>query len=277
MNIKTEYVLSNGIKIPSIGFGTWQIPEGEEAYKATLIALKSGYRHIDTAAAYGNEVSVGRAIKDSGIKREEIFVTSKLRAGQKGYEIAKSEFEQTRKRLGIDYLDLYLIHSPKPWEVNSDGTEYNSLNAETWKAFIDLYHEGKIRAIGVSNFKPEHLRPLIEQTGFAPHVNQIFLCPGAIQKETVDFSKPYHILTEAFSPFATGRLFQNELIQSLAKKYNKSMAQIALRWSLQRGFLPLPKSVTEERIQSNLDVFSFEIEENDMLQMDVISLPFNHR
>lgn len=277
MGIKTEYILSNGVVIPSIGFGTWQIPEGEEAYNATLLALKSGYRHIDTAAAYGNEVSVGKAIRDSGIKRKDIFVTSKLRANQKGYEVAKSEFKQTLNRLGLDYLDLYLIHSPKPWEVNSDGTEYNDLNAETWRAFIDLYHEGKIRSIGVSNFKVEHLRPLIEKTGFPPHVNQIFLCPGAIQKETVDFSKPYHILTEAFSPFATGRLFQNELLQSLAKKYNKSMAQVALRWSLQRGFLPLPKSVTEERIKNNLDVFSFEIAENDMLQMDVIPLPFNHR
>jgi len=277
MNIKTEYILSNGIKIPSIGFGTWQIPNGDEAYNSTLWALTAGYRHIDTAAAYGNEESIGRALRDCGIKREDIFITSKLKAELKGYEVAKKEFAKTIKRLGVEYLDLYLIHAPKPWDKDTDGTEYAELNVETWKAFIDLYKEGQIRSIGVSNFHPEHLKPIIDKTGFAPHVNQIFLCPGANQQETINFSKPYGILIEAYSPFATGRLFKIEILQSMAEKYHKSMAQIALRWSLQKGYLPLPKSTTPERIKNNLDVFHFEIAESDMLIIDQIELSFKHR
>jgi diketogulonate reductase-like aldo/keto reductase len=274
MNVENNYILKNGVSIPAIGFGTWQIPNGKEAYESTLIAIKNGYRHIDTAAAYGNEESVGQAIKDSKIKRDEIFITSKLKAELKGYHTAKMEFAKTIERLGVDYLDLYLIHAPKPWNVHSDGTEYTEQNIETWKAFIELHQEGKIRAIGVSNFRPEHLKPLIEATGFVPHVNQIFLCPGATQKVTVDYSKPLGILTEAYSPFATGRLFKVEIMQQMAEKYQKSIAQIAVRWSLQRGFLPLPKSVTPERIMNNFQVWDFEIAENDLEIIDNIQLPW---
>jgi len=277
MNIKTEYLLSNGVHIPSIGFGTWQIPEGDEAFHSTLAALKAGYRHIDTAAAYGNEASVGRAIKASGLRRDEVFITSKLRAELKGYETAKKEFVKTITRLGVDHLDLYLIHAPKPWDVHTDGLEYTSQNIETWKAFIDLYKEGKVRAIGVSNFYPEHLKPLIETTKFVPHVDQVFLCPGALQQATVDFASPYGILIEAYSPFATGRLFKHPALPGLAQKYGRSMAQIALRWSLQKGFLPLPKSVTPDRIQNNLNVFDFEIQPADMELLDHLELPFLHR
>ncbi len=274
MKVQKEYLLKNGVRIPSVGFGTWQIPNGKEAYDSTLHALKCGYRHIDTAAAYGNEASVGQAIKDSGLKREEVFITSKLKAELKGYETAKKEFQKTIDLLGVTYLDLYLIHSPKPWHIHSDGTEYTAQNIESWRAFIELYQEGKIRAIGVSNFRPEHLKPLIEATGFVPIVNQIFLCPGAMQKETVEFSKPYGILTEAYSPFATGRIFKIDIMQQMAEKYQKSLAQIAIRWSLQRGFLPLPKSVTPERITNNLDVWAFEINEADMLIIDTIQIPW---
>ncbi len=270
---KHEYVLSNGVRIPVIGFGTWQIPEGKVAYEATSYALKVGYRHIDTAAAYGNETSVGQAIRDSGLKREEVFITSKLKAELKGYQTALDEFAKTIARLGVDYLDLYLIHAPKPWSVNSSGVEYNDQNIESWKAFIELYKQGKIRAIGVSNFRPEHLKPLIEATGFAPHANQIFLNPGDAQKATVDFSQPYGILTEAYSPLATGRLFQVEKLQEMAKKYSVTLAQLAIRWSLQRGFLPLPKSVTPERIVNNLDVFGFDIAAADLAAMEQIQLP----
>ena len=273
MKVVKEYKLSNGVIIPSVGFGTWQIPNGKEAYESTLYALKNGYTHIDTAAAYGNEESVGKAIKDSGFKREEVFITSKLKAELKGYQVAKDEFAKTIQKLGVDYLDLYLIHAPKPWSVHSDGTEYTEQNIETWKAFIELYQAGKIRSIGVSNFRPEHLKPLIEATHFAPHVNQIFLCPGATQKETVEFSKPYGILTEAYSPLATGRLFKVELMQQMAEKYEKSLAQVAIRWSLQRGFLPLPKSVTPSRISNNIDVWNFEISETDLDAIDKIVLP----
>lgn len=273
MKVVKEYKLSNGVIIPSVGFGTWQIPNGKEAYESTLYALKNGYTHIDTAAAYGNEESVGKAIKDSGFKREEVFITSKLKAELKGYQVAKDEFAKTIQKLGVDYLDLYLIHAPKPWSVHSDGTEYTEQNIETWKAFIELYQAGKIRSIGVSNFRPEHLKPLIEATHFAPHVNQIFLCPGATQKETVEFSKPYGILTEAYSPLATGRLFKVELMQQMAEKYEKSLAQVAIRWSLQRGFLPLPKSVTPSRISNNIDVWNFEISDTDLDAIDKIVLP----
>ena len=273
MKAVKEYQLSNGVIIPSVGFGTWQIPNGKEAYDSTLFALKNGYTHIDTAAAYGNEESVGKAIKDSGLKREDVFITSKLKAELKGYQIAKDEFAKTIQRLGVDYLDLYLIHAPKPWSVHSDGTEYTAQNIETWKAFIELYKEGKIRSIGVSNFRPEHLKPLIEATGFVPHVNQIFLCPGATKKETVEYSKPFGILTEAYSPLATGRLFKVELMHQMAEKYEKSLAQVAIRWSLERGFLPLPKSVTPSRIANNIDVWDFEISDADLDAIDQIVLP----
>lgn len=273
MKAQKQYQLMNGVIIPSVGFGTWQIPNGKEAYESTLYAIKHGYRHIDTAAAYGNEESVGQAIKASGLKREEIFITSKLKAELKGYQVAKDEFEKTIKRLGVDYLDLYLIHAPKPWHIHSDGTEYTNDNIETWKAFIELYQAGKIRAIGVSNFKPVHLKPLIEATGFVPHVNQIFLCPGATQKETVEYSKPYNILIEAYSPLATGRLFKVEKMHQIAEKYEKSIAQIAIRWSLERGFLPLPKSVTPARIENNFDVWDFSISKEDLDTIDNIVLP----
>jgi diketogulonate reductase-like aldo/keto reductase len=273
MEQRHEYILSNGVRIPSIGFGTWQIRDGEEAYGATLAALRVGYRHIDTAAAYGNEDSVGKAIRDSGIPREEVFITSKLKAELKGYETAIEEYEKTITRLGVERLDLYLIHAPKPWSVNSSGLEYTEQNIATWKAFVDLYREGRIRAIGVSNFRPEHLRPIIDATGFAPHANQIFLNPAETQKETVDFERPYGILTEAYSPFATGRLFAVEKLAQIATKYGVSLGRLALRWSLQRGFLPLPKSVTPARIADNLDIFGFDIAASDLADMEDIVLP----
>lgn len=273
MKVTKEYQLSNGVIIPSVGFGTWQIPNGKEAYESTLFALKAGYRHIDTAAAYGNEESVGQAIKDSGLKREEIFITSKLKAELKGYQVAIDEFAKTIKKLGVDYLDLYLIHAPKPWSVHSDGTEYTEGNIASWKAFIELYEKGKIRSIGVSNFRPPHIQPLIDATGFVPHVDQIFLCPGATQKETVEYAKAKNILIEAYSPLATGRLFKVEIMQQFAEKYEKSLAQVAIRWSLQRGFLPLPKSVTPSRIENNFDVWDFNISDEDLDSIDNIVLP----
>lgn len=272
--IQKEYRLRNGVLIPAIGFGTWQIPSGEEAYQATLAALKAGYRHIDTAAAYGNEASIGQAIRDSGIPREEIFITSKLKAELKGYQTALDEFQKTIDRLGIEVLDLYLIHAPKPWHIHTDGLEYTEANIETWKAFVELYKQGKVRAIGVSNFGVKHLRPLIHATDFPPHANQIYLCPGTPQEETVQYSQPYGILTEAYSPFATGRLFKVEAFRQLADKYGVTPAQLAVRWSLQKGHLPLPKSVTPERIANNLDVFDFEIVSSDMDQIDKIQIPW---
>jgi diketogulonate reductase-like aldo/keto reductase len=268
-----HYKLNNNILIPSVGFGTWQIPNGEVAYESTKSAIEAGYRHIDTAAAYGNEESVGKAIKDSLLKREDIFITSKLKAELKGYQIALDEFQKTIDKLGVDYLDLYLIHAPKPWGSSLDPLEFSILNIESWKAFVKLYNDGKIRAIGVSNFRPEHIQPLIDATGFVPQVNQIYLCPGALQLETVEYAKKYNILIEAYSPFATGKLFKTEKIHEIAKKYNKDAGQLALRWSLQHGHLPLPKSITKERIASNLNIFDFEITPSDMLEIDSIQIP----
>lgn len=272
--IRKEYTLRNGVSIPAVGFGTWQIPPGEEAYQATLTALKVGYRHIDTAAAYGNEASIGQAIRDSGIPRDQIFITSKLKAELKGYQTALDEYQKTIDRLGIDVLDLYLIHAPKPWHIHSDGLEYTEQNIETWKAFVELYKQGRVRAIGVSNFGVKHLRPLIQATDFPPHADQIYLCPGTPQNETVEYAKPYGILIEAYSPFATGRLFKVEAFRQLAAKYNVTPAQLAVRWSLQKGHLPLPKSVTPERIANNLDAYGFEITATDVETIDNIQIPW---
>jgi len=273
MNVEKTYTLANDVQIPSIGFGTWQIPEGDVAYQSTAQALASGYRHIDTAAAYGNEESIGRAVRDSGVKREEIFITSKLKAEKKGYQVALDEFQGTIDRLGVKYLDLYLIHAPKPWGDNGDGMNFMDLNIESWKAMIKLYEEGKIRAIGVSNFKPMHIEPLIQATGVVPHVDQIYLAPGYLQEETVQYAREHDILIEAYSPFATGRLFNNPEVFKIAEKYGKTPAQLALRWSLQRGFLPLPKSQTPSRITANLDVYDFAISEPDLDLIDRLQVP----
>lgn len=262
--MKKYHTLANGIEIPAIGFGTWQIPDGDVAYNSVLSALRAGYRHIDTAMVYGNEKSVGRAIKDSGIKREEIFVTTKLSANIKGYEEALAEFEKSMHNLQLDYLDLYLIHNVKPWGVQSDGFEYMEKNIASWKAFEKLYREGKIRSIGVSNFLPAHLEILIKNTEIAPMVNQIRLNPQVIPTDNIKFCRENGILIEAYSPFATGRIFQDNKYEILAAKYQKSVAQLLVRWSLQNGFLPLPKSVTESRIIENLDVYDFEIAPEDM-------------
>ncbi|HEY8395898.1 MAG TPA: aldo/keto reductase [Bacilli bacterium] len=258
------YTLSNGVKIPAIGFGTWQIPDGAVAYNSTLAALKAGYRHIDTAMVYGNEKSVGRAIKDFGIKREDLFVTTKLSANIKGYDEALAEFEKSLNNLGLDYLDLYLIHNVKPWGVESDGYEYMDANIASWKAFEKLYEEGKIRAIGVSNFLPGHLEILMKNAKVKPMVNQIRLHPEHIPTENIRFCKAHDILIEAYSPLATGKILGGSKYAEVAEKYGKSVAQILIRWSYQNGFLPLPKSVHEERIIENLDIFDFEISEEDM-------------
>lgn len=264
MNKDSKYILANNVEIPVIGFGTWQIEEGDDAYNSTLHALKVGYRHIDTARAYGNERSVGKAIKDSGIKREDIFITTKLPAECKGYDTAIKYCHESLEKLGVDYIDLYLIHAPKPWDVNSDGMEYMNQNIETWKAFEDLYKQGKCRAIGVSNFGPHHLIPLLENTTIVPHVNQIQINPNYIPKDTIKFCREKNILLEAYSPFATGRIFNNDKVSKIAEKYNTTIAKVCMAWSLQNGFLPLPKSVNKDRIEANLDVFDLILLEEDL-------------
>ena len=260
-NLKDTYTLSNGVNIPCVGFGTWQTPNGETAINSVLEAIKCGYRHIDTAACYGNEESVGKAIKLSRINREELFVTSKLWNTDQGYESTLKAFNKTIKDLGLDYLDLYLIHWPV---VKGHKEDWKESICETWKAFEKLYSEGKIRAIGVSNFKPHHLKVIFENCNIKPMVNQIELHPSHNQDETVKFCRNNNILVEAWGPLSTGRIFKVKEMQDIANKYNKSIAQITLRWHIQNEILPLPKSVTPSRIKENSMIFDFELLKEDM-------------
>lgn len=260
-SLTDTYTLTNGVKIPCVGFGTWQVQNGEVAVNAVKEALAGGYRHIDTAAGYGNEQSVGRAIRESGLDRKEIFVTSKLQNDMHGYDNTLAAFEQTMKNLDMAYLDLYLIHWPNPAAFRSHWQE---TNAQTWKAFEKLYREGRIRAIGVSNFRPHHLDELLKTAQVAPMVNQIRLCPGDTQDDVVDYCRSHGMLLEAYSPLGVGKIFEVPEMKALAEKYGKSIAQICIRWSLQRGYLPLPKSVTPQRIRENTDVFDFVLEPEDV-------------
>lgn len=260
-SLSDNYILSNGAKIPCVGFGTWKAPNGETAVNAVKQALKAGYRHIDTAALYYNEESVGVGIKESKIPREEIFVTSKLQNGEHGYQETLNAFETTMKNLNLDYLDLYLIHWPNPIKSRAD---WQAANAGTWKAFEELYEAGRIRSIGVSNFRRHHLEELMKTANIAPMVNQIRLCPGDTQDELVSYLREQNILAEAYSPLGSGKIFEVPEMIALSEKYGKSIAQICIRWSLQMGFLPLPKSVTKERIEENARVFDFELSAEDV-------------
>ena len=261
---KDTYTLANGAKIPCIGFGTWQSNDGQEAYNAVLFALRAGYRHIDTAAAYGNEASVGRAIndflKESSVKREELFITSKLWNADHGYEKACAGIQKSLDLLNLDYMDLYLIHWPNPIAFRDCWQE---ANAGAWKAMEEFFEKGKIKNLGVSNFMPHHLEELAKTQKIAPLVNQVKLCPGETQVKTAPYCKEHNILLEAYSPMGTGKIFENKDMIALSKKYGRSIAQICIRWSLQQGYLPLPKSVTESRIKENLNVFDFELTDLD--------------
>lgn len=263
MNMK--YTLNNGLEIPVMGFGTWQTPDGEVAEESVLTALNSGYTHIDTAAAYGNEASVGRAIKRSGISRDKLYITTKLANPSHTYKDAKKAIEDSLKELDMDYIDLYLIHWPNPL---ASRHEWKQRNADSWKAMEEAVDAGLIKSIGVSNFHPHHLDALLETARIKPAVNQILINPSDMQSELVDYNKKHNILTEAYSPLGTGKIFQVEVLKDLAEKYNKTLAQIVLRWSLHHGFLPLPKSVTKERIISNIQVFDFELSPEDIKLID---------
>ena len=258
------YKLNDGNRIPCIGFGTWQ-STGEEAYNAVLWALKAGYRHIDTAAVYGNEEMVGKAIKDSKIPREELYITTKLWNDVRGYEETKKAFNESLTKLGLDYVDLYLIHWPNPVKYRQNHLE---MNIESYKAMEDLVKEGKIMSIGVSNFLIHHLKDLMASTSIVPAVNQIKLHPGLLQEEVVEFCRANDILLEAYSPLGTGKVLEAKELVDLANKYSKSVAQICIRYSLQKGFLPLPKSVNEGRIYTNADVFDFNLSDEDMKIID---------
>ncbi|WP_316767078.1 aldo/keto reductase [Pedobacter frigiditerrae] len=246
--------LNNGIEMPILGFGVFQVTDLAECEKSVLEAIETGYRLIDTAQSYGNEEAVGRAIKASGVAREELFITTKLWIQSNGYEGAKKAFETSLKNLQLDYLDLYLIHQP-----------YGDVYGE-WRAMEELYKEGKIKAIGVSNFHPDRLMDLIIHHEILPAVNQIETHPFHQQHETQDFLTENNVQIESWGPFAEGKnnLFTNELLEGIGEKYNKSIAQVVLRWLTQRGVVAIPKSVRKERMAENFDVFDFELSEQDM-------------
>jgi 2,5-diketo-D-gluconate reductase A len=247
-------VLNNGVEMPILGFGVYQITDLEECERSVSEALSTGYRLIDTAAAYGNEEAVGNAIKKSGVAREELFITTKLWIQDAGYESAKRAFDRSLRRLQLDYLDLYLIHQPY-------GDVYGS-----WRAMEELYGQGKIRAIGVSNFLPDRIMDLIIHNQVVPAVNQIETHPFNQQIETQIFLQENNVQIESWGPFAEGRndLFHNELLLSIGGKYNKSVAQVVLRWLVQRGVVVIPKSVREERIEENFRIFDFQLSPEDM-------------
>ncbi len=259
------YELYNGVKIPCIGFGTWQSSDGQEAYNAVYSALECGYRHIDTAKAYGNEESVGKAINDfiskNNVSREEVFITTKLWNDDHGYKSTKKAIDESLKKLGTDYLDLYLVHWPNPLKFRNCWQETNQ---ESWLAMEEAYSEGKIRAIGVSNFYPRHLESLLQTAKITPMVNQIKICPGLAQDDLCQYSKNLKMIVEGYSPLGTGGIFSSQKMQELAEKYNKTIAQICIRWSLQKGNLPLPKSVTPQRIKENSQIFDFSLTEDDL-------------
>ena len=257
-----SYKLNDGRQIPVLGFGTWKAKDGEEAYQAVKTALEVGYRHIDTAAIYQNEESVGKAIRDSGIPREELFVTTKLWNNRHTYEDAVNGLEESLHKLGLEYIDLYLIHWPNP-VTHRENEAWKERNREVWRAMEDMQAEGKIRSIGVSNFLPHHLDALLESAKVLPAVNQIRLAPGVYQEEVVRYCRDKGILLEAWGPFGQGELFQNETVLALAKKYSVTPAQLLLAWSLAEEFLPLPKSVTPERIASNLQCTTIELAPED--------------
>jgi 2,5-diketo-D-gluconate reductase A len=249
-----KVVLNNGVEMPILGFGVYQITDPEECETCVYEALQTGYRLIDTAAAYLNEEAVGKAIKRSGVAREEIFVTTKLWIQDAGYESAKQAFEESLTKLQLDYLDLYLIHQPY-------GDVYGS-----WRAMEELYREGRIRAIGVSNFQPDRLMDLIVHNKVAPAVNQVETHPFCQQVEAQRFMQENNVQIESWGPFAEGRnnIFENETLLSIARKHNKTVAQIILRWLIQRDIVAIPKTVHKERIIENLSVFDFELSPEDM-------------
>lgn len=258
-------ILSNNNKIPCIGFGTWKLKNNDETSEIIKEAIKCGYRHFDTAFAYGNEEAIGKGIKSSKINREELFITGKLWNDDRGYDNIINACKRTINNLQCDYLDLYLIHWPASKAVHDDWIEINN---ETWKAFEYLYQNGYVKAIGVCNFKKNQLEELLKSAKIKPMVNQIEFHIGFRQEETVDYCNKNNILVEAWSPLGSGKILKVESLKEIADKYNVSVAKLCLRWCLQNGTIPLPKSKNIERMQDNLDIFNFEISEEDMQMLN---------
>lgn len=258
-------VLSNGVQMPGIGFGTYKALEGGK--KIIEMAIAAGYRHFDTAAAYGNEEDVGEVIRNSGIDRSEFFITSKVWPTELGYDRTMASFQQSLQRLQTTYLDLFLIHWPKDPHGDLESDAWKQLDQESWRALEDLYRDGKVRAIGVSNFLPHHLLNLMKTATVMPMVDQLEIHPGYSQIGALDFCRDQGILAEAWSPIGRGRVLQDLLIQELAQKYHKNAGQICLKYVEQLGAVPLPKSSSLERMKGNLDIDGFTISEEDMYRL----------
>lgn len=261
------FKLYNDVEIPAIGFGTYKIREGAECINVVKFALGNNYRHIDTAAVYENEQSVGEAIRQSGVNREELFITTKVWNTERGYGQTLKAFGDSLQRLGVEYVDLYLVHWPANAKQYSDT---KALNAETWRALETLYREGKVRAIGVSNFLVHHLKDLLETATIVPMVNQIEYHPGYTQQKTVDFCKKHNIVVEAWSPLGRGRVLEEPLLVNLAQKYKVSTGAVCLQFALQQGICVLPKSATPERIAANNSI-DFEMEQADIDAINSLS------
>jgi 2,5-diketo-D-gluconate reductase A len=254
--------LNNGVEIPQLGFGVYQVPP-EDTAEAVQAALEVGYRHIDTAEMYGNEKGVGEGIRASGIPREEVFVTSKLNNGFHAHDDALKAFDGTLEALGSDYVDLFLIHWPLP------GIDVDYV--ETWKALEEIYRSGRAKAIGVSNFNAHHLRKLFSETEVRPAVNQIEVHPYLTQDDLRAFDADHEIATEAWSPIAQGKVLDDPTILRVAERHGKTPAQVTLRWHVQRGDIVFPKSVTRSRIEENFDLFDFELTEDDLREITLLN------
>ncbi|QBJ83789.1 glyoxal/methylglyoxal reductase [Bacillus subtilis] len=259
-SLKDTVKLHNGVEMPWFGLGVFKVENGNEATESVKAAIKNGYCSIDTAAIYKNEEGVGIGIKESGVAREELFITSKVWNEDQGYETTLAAFEKSLERLQLDYLDLYLIHWP-------GKDKYK----DTWRALEKLYKDGKIRAIGVSNFQVHHLEELLKDAEIKPMVNQVEFHPRLTQKELRDYCKAQGIQLEAWSPLMQGQLLDNEVLTQIAEKHNKSVAQVILRWDLQHEVVTIPKSIKEHRIIENADIFDFELSQEDMDKIDALN------
>ena len=265
-SINDCYTLSNGVEIPCVGFGTYKAAEKDNA-DIIRMAIDAGYRYFDTASFYGTESFVAKAIESSGIKREKFFLTSKVWKDEMGYEATKKALERTLWNLKTDYLDLYLIHWPLP---TPDSKDWKELDIATWKAMEELYKEGKVRAIGLSNFLPHHIMNIQKNCEVEPMVNQIEFHPGYTQEAVLRFCRENDILVQAWSPLGRQRVLKDALVTELAEKYQVSSARLCLRFALQKGVIPLPKASAMERMKENQDIFSFNIEETDMYRLETM-------
>ena len=259
------FILSNQVEMPKIGYGTLRIPNDAQGVQIIQEAIRAGYRNIDTAAKYGNEAAVGTAVRECGVPREELFIASKLNNTERGYETTIADFERALKVMGMDYLDLYMIHWPAGSYHHPDWEE---INLSTWRALEKLYKDGKVRSIGVSNFWPHHLKALTDHCEIPPMVNQIKVQPGHMLAEIVRYCQYAGIQVEAYSPLGSGDLINSTELAQLAEKYQKTSAQIILRWCLQHDVSPIPRSTNPERMKQNLDVFDFELSPEDMEVLD---------